>query len=99
MLPLLPPFTGTLGANNQFYKEYSGNALNWYKKSQERCLYLNHAIVNPPIDRQASPEQVRDVYVHVEKETDAGVIVSIGHSDATYDDRIRQLLQSHPAPQ
>ncbi len=69
-------FTGTLGANNQFYKEYAPNALAWYKKSQERCLYLNHAIVNPPIDRQSSPESVRDVYVHVEKETDAGVIVS-----------------------
>ncbi len=69
-------FTGTLGANRAFYKEYAGNAFNWYKKSQERCLYLNHAIVNPPIDRQSSPEQVRDVYMHVEKETDAGVIVS-----------------------
>ncbi len=69
-------FTGTLGANNQFYKEYAPNALAWYKKSQERCLYLNHAIVNPPIDRQSSPEAVRDVYMHVEKETDAGVIVS-----------------------
>ena len=69
-------FTGTLGANNQFYGAYAQNAKAWYKKSQERCLYLNHAIVNPPIDRQSSPEQVRDVYVHVEKETDAGVIIS-----------------------
>ncbi len=69
-------FTGTLGANNQFYAGYESNALAWYKKSQERCLYINHAIVNPPIDRQSAPEQVRDVYVHVERETDAGVIVS-----------------------
>src|SRR6202000_2588311 len=28
-------FTGTLGANNQFYKGYKDNALAWYKKSQE----------------------------------------------------------------
>ena len=39
-------------------------------------LYLNHAIVNPPIDRQAPPEDVRDIAVHCEKETDAGIIVS-----------------------
>ena len=69
-------FTGTLGANHEFYKGYAENAKAWYKKTQERCLYLNHAIVNPPIDRQSAPEQVRDVYVHVEKETDGGVIVS-----------------------
>jgi len=69
-------FTGTLGANSEFYVGYESNARNWYKKTQERCLYLNHAIVNPPIDRQSAPEQVRDVYVHVERETDAGVIVS-----------------------
>ena len=69
-------FTGTLGANHAFYGDYSENAKSWYKKAQERVLYLNHAIVNPPIDRAASPEDVRDIMVHCEKETDAGIIIS-----------------------
>jgi len=69
-------FTGTLGANNAFYGDYKENAKAWYKKAQERVLYLNHAIVNPPIDRNAAPEDVRDIAVHCEKETDAGIIIS-----------------------
>ncbi|HVN88870.1 MAG TPA: 4-hydroxyphenylacetate 3-hydroxylase N-terminal domain-containing protein [Candidatus Binataceae bacterium] len=68
--------TGTLGANADFYAPYQQNALNWYRKVQERCLFLNHAIINPPVDKSRPPGEVTDVYVHVEKETDAGVIVS-----------------------
>jgi len=68
--------TGTLGANPEFYAPYQQNALNWYRKVQERCLFLNHAIINPPVDKGRPPGDVMDVYVHVEKETDAGVIVS-----------------------
>ncbi|WP_027245878.1 4-hydroxyphenylacetate 3-hydroxylase N-terminal domain-containing protein [Leisingera daeponensis] len=69
-------FLGTLGANSGFYGEYAGNALNWYNKTQNRLDYWNHAIVNPPIDRDRAIEEVRDVFMHVEKETDAGLIVS-----------------------
>jgi 4-hydroxyphenylacetate 3-monooxygenase len=68
--------TGTLGANPEFYAPYQQNAVNWYRKVQERCLFLNHAIINPPVDKGRPPGDVIDVYVHVEKETDAGVIVS-----------------------
>src|SRR5579872_3246283 len=69
-------FLGTLGANSAFYKPYENNAREWYRKAQERCLFMNHAIVNPPVDRSRPPDEVADVYVHVEKETDKGVVVS-----------------------
>lgn len=69
-------FLGTLGANSEFYGEYAGNALSWYNKTQNKLDYWNHAIVNPPIDRDRAIEEVRDVFMHVEKETDAGLIVS-----------------------
>lgn len=69
-------FLGTLGANAEFYEPYSDNARRWYKESQEKVLYWNHAIVHPPVDRNLPPDQVADVFIHVEKETDAGVIVS-----------------------
>jgi 4-hydroxyphenylacetate 3-monooxygenase len=69
-------FLGTLGANSGFYGEYAGNAKAWYSKTQERLDYWNHAIVNPPIDRDRAIEDVRDVFMHVEKETDAGIVVS-----------------------
>jgi 4-hydroxyphenylacetate 3-monooxygenase len=69
-------FLGTLGANSDFYAPYQDNARRWYTESQEKVLYWNHAIIHPPVDRHLPAEQVRDVFVHVEKETDSGLIVS-----------------------
>ncbi|MFE7131869.1 4-hydroxyphenylacetate 3-hydroxylase family protein [Streptomyces sp. NPDC057638] len=69
-------FLGTLGANADFYAPFEDNARRWYRESQEKVLYWNHAIVHPPVDRQLPPDEVGDVFVHVEKETDAGLVVS-----------------------
>jgi 4-hydroxyphenylacetate 3-monooxygenase len=69
-------FLATLGANAEFYAPYADNARRWYRLAQERVLYLNHALVQPPVDRHRPPDEVADVYVHVEKETDAGLVVS-----------------------
>jgi aromatic ring hydroxylase len=69
-------FLGTLGANAEFYEPFADNARRWYAESQEKVLYWNHAIVHPPVDRHLPPEEVGDVFVHVEKETDAGLIIS-----------------------
>ena len=69
-------FLATLGANTDFYKPFDENARRWYKKVQEEVTFVNHAIVNPPVDRNKELAEVRDVYMHVEKETDGGLIVS-----------------------
>ncbi|NUT43149.1 MAG: Pyoverdin chromophore biosynthetic protein pvcC [Thermoactinospora sp.] len=69
-------FLGTLGANAGFYAPFDGNARRWYRESQEKVLFWNHAIVHPPVDRNRPPDEVGDVYVHVERETDAGLVVS-----------------------
>ncbi|MFI6924559.1 4-hydroxyphenylacetate 3-hydroxylase family protein [Nonomuraea spiralis] len=69
-------FLGTLGANADFYAPFDGNARRWYRESQEKVLFWNHAIVHPPVDRNRPPDEVNDVYVHVERETDAGLVVS-----------------------
>lgn len=69
-------FLGTLGANDKFYEPFDANARRWYKESQEKVLYWNHAIIHPPVDRHRSPDEVSDVFVHVEEERDDGVIIS-----------------------
>src|SRR5262250_957277 len=69
-------FLATLGANDKYYAPYDENARRWYKKVQEEVTFVNHAIVDPPVDRNKQLEEVRDVYMHVEKETDDGLIVS-----------------------
>ncbi|RHW26175.1 Pyoverdin chromophore biosynthetic protein pvcC [Nocardioides immobilis] len=67
---------GTLDANKELYSPFEANAERWYRESQEKVLYWNHAIINPPVDRQLPPDEVGDVFMKVEKETDAGLIVS-----------------------
>src|SRR4051795_3163993 len=69
-------FLATLGANADFFDPYQDNARRWYRFSQERVPFINHAIIHPPLDRDRPPSEVGDVCVHVEKETDAGLIVS-----------------------
>ena len=41
-------FLATLGANAEFYAPYQDNAKRWYKFSQERVPFINHAIIHPP---------------------------------------------------
>jgi len=69
-------FLGTLGANADFYAPFEENARRWYKEGQERVLYLNHAIIHPPVDRHRPPDEVADVYVRVVDENDNGIVVS-----------------------
>jgi 4-hydroxyphenylacetate 3-monooxygenase len=66
----------TLGANHQFYGKFSDNAKAWYKRAQENVLFMNHAIVNPPVDRAKAADEVKDVFITIQKETDAGIYVS-----------------------
>jgi 4-hydroxyphenylacetate 3-monooxygenase len=68
--------TGTLGGNPDYFGKFRDNAVRWYRDVQERCWFLNHALVNPPVDKSKPLEAVRDVFVHTEKETDKGIIVS-----------------------
>ncbi len=69
-------FLATLGGNVDFYAPYQDNARRWYKFSQERVPFINHAIIHPPVDRDRPPNEASDVCCHIEKETDAGLIIS-----------------------
>ena len=72
-------FLATLGANAEFYAPYQENARHWYRYSQERVPFVNHAIVHPPVDRNMAPGAPggpTDIYAHVTKETDAGIRVT-----------------------
>ena len=66
----------TLGANFDFYGKFAGNAQAWYRRAQENVLFMNHAIVNPPVDRSRPVDQVKDVFITIQKDTDAGIYVS-----------------------
>jgi 4-hydroxyphenylacetate 3-monooxygenase len=66
----------TLGANYGIYDRFADNAKRWYRRAQDNVLFMNHAIVNPPVDRAKAADQVKDVFITIQKETDAGIVVS-----------------------
>jgi 4-hydroxyphenylacetate 3-monooxygenase len=66
----------TLGANDVFYEKFADNARNWYRRAQDHVLFMNHAIVNPPVDRAKAADQVKDVFITIQRESDAGIYVS-----------------------
>ena len=69
-------FMATLGSDPDFYAPYDGNARAWYQRYASKALFLNHVLVNPPVDRNRPVHDVADVFVHVVRETDGGAIVS-----------------------
>ncbi|SDH32819.1 4-hydroxyphenylacetate 3-monooxygenase [Lentzea fradiae] len=69
-------FLTTLGAKPEYYGDFAGNARRWYTEAQEKVLFWNHAVINPPVDRNRPPDEVDDVFVHVEEERDDGLVVS-----------------------
>lgn len=69
-------FMAQLAEGHEFYEPFGENALTWYKKSATQCLYLNHVLIDPPVDRSKARIDVRDVYVSVTKDDDKGIYIS-----------------------
>jgi 4-hydroxyphenylacetate 3-monooxygenase len=69
-------FLGTLGTDVEFCDPFQANARRWYRESQEKVLYWNHAITHPCVDRNRQPDKDAEGFVHVEEERDNGLIVS-----------------------
>mgnify|MGYP001352933162 CR=1 FL=1 len=84
-----------LGTNPDWFGEFAGNARHWYRRCQEEVLHIGHAIVNPPVDRGLGPEQVRDVFVHLDCETDAGLVISGAKVVATGSPLTQYVYVSH----
>ena len=56
-------FMATLGAAPEFYAPFEASAEGWYRRYAEQALFLNHVLINPPIDRNREVHEVEDVYV------------------------------------
>ena len=67
----------TLGADPELVRAVRGQrARTGTASTPSRALFLNHVLINPPIDRDKAVHEVEDVYVHVVEERDDGIIVS-----------------------
>lgn len=68
--------TPQLAEGHDYYGQYSDNALDWYHRSASQVLFMNHVLIDPPVDRSKNRVDVRDVYVTVDGEDDNGIRVS-----------------------
>ncbi|MEM7404976.1 MAG: 4-hydroxyphenylacetate 3-hydroxylase N-terminal domain-containing protein [Pseudomonadota bacterium] len=69
-------FMAQLAEGHAFYGEFADHALAWYHRCASTCLYMNHVLIDPPVDRGKARIDVRDVFVSVEREDDRGIYVS-----------------------
>lgn len=68
-------FMATLGAAPEFYSPFEETAKAWYRRYASQALFLNHVLINPPIDRNREVHEVEDVYLHAVEERDDGIVV------------------------
>jgi paerucumarin biosynthesis protein PvcC len=68
-------FMATLGAAPEFYSPFETTARAWYSSYASQVLFLNHVLINPPIDRDKAVHEVEDVYLHAVEERDDGMVV------------------------
>src|SRR6202012_3647880 len=54
-------FMASLGADPDWYAPFGSSARRWYEAYARRALFLNHVLVNPPIDRAKAVHEVADV--------------------------------------
>jgi 4-hydroxyphenylacetate 3-monooxygenase len=66
---------GTLAGDADFYGEFAPNVRRWYEKITDEVMFVNLSLANPAGDRSKPPADQRDVYMHVVKERDDGIIV------------------------
>lgn len=69
-------FMISLAGNPGAAGRFEGNVRRWYADMQERLLFLNHALINPPTDRNLGWEGAADVNVRVVEERDEGLVIS-----------------------
>ena len=64
------------GGRRRLLRRLPAERLRLAPRFADSGLFLNHAIINPPLDRSKAIHEMRDVFVHVERETDQGIVVS-----------------------
>ena len=62
-------FMAQLAEGFNFYDPFGENALNWYRKYAAQGLFLNHVLVDPPVDRNRPHHEATDVFVNVDRKS------------------------------
>lgn len=69
-------FMAQLAEGHSFYDPFGDNALSWYKKYASQGLFLNHVLIDPPVNRAKGRAEVKDIYLSLDRDDDKGIYVS-----------------------
>ncbi|WP_347756843.1 4-hydroxyphenylacetate 3-hydroxylase N-terminal domain-containing protein [Agrococcus sp. ProA11] len=85
----------SMAAHAPFFGRFEGQVRNALARDQRDVTHYAQALVNPPVDRDLPPDEVGDVFLHVVRETDAGVVIRGAKAVVTGAATAQRLLVSH----
>ncbi|WP_306232049.1 4-hydroxyphenylacetate 3-hydroxylase N-terminal domain-containing protein [Agrococcus beijingensis] len=85
----------SMAAHAPFFGRFEGNVRAALARDQRDVTHYAQALVNPPVDRELPPDEVGDVFLHVVRETDAGLVVRGAKAVVTGAATAQRLLVSH----
>lgn len=94
-----PEFMGALitsmAAHAPAFGRFEPNVRAALARDQQAVTHYAQALVNPPVDRDLPPDEVGDVFLHVVRETDAGIVIRGAKAVVTGAATAQRLLVSH----
>lgn len=94
-----PEFMGALltsmAAHATTFGRFEPNVHAALARDQRDVTHYAQALVNPPVDRDLPPDEVGDVFLHVVRETDAGIVLRGAKAVVTGAATAQRLLVSH----
>ncbi|WP_072313839.1 4-hydroxyphenylacetate 3-hydroxylase N-terminal domain-containing protein [Agrococcus sp. Marseille-P2731] len=85
----------SMAAHAPFFGRFEQQVRDMYARDQRDVTHYAQALVNPPVDRDLPPDEVADVFLHVVRETDEGVVIRGAKAVVTGAATAQRLLVSH----
>lgn len=85
----------SMAAHAPFYGRFEANVRAMHARDAAAVTHYAQALVNPPVDRDLPPDEVADVFLHVVRETDEGLVLRGAKAVVTGAATAQRLLVSH----
>lgn len=86
---------GAVAAHATFFGRFEQQARDAFARGAADVTQYVQALVNPPVDRDLAPDEVGDVFLHVVRESDEGVVIRGAKAVVTGAATAQRILVSH----
>ncbi|GAA3602857.1 4-hydroxyphenylacetate 3-hydroxylase N-terminal domain-containing protein [Agrococcus terreus] len=92
---MLASVVTSMAAHASFYGDQADAVRGVHARDAAAVTHYAQALVNPPVDRELPPDEVGDVFLHVVRETDEGLVLRGAKAVVTGAATAQRLLVSH----